>query len=227
MKVFDKAIPRLPFLIAIDGPAGSGKGTIAKLLSEKLDLNYLDSGAIYRLIALSSLQEGINLNDAESIISHLKEIDIEFSGGAAFLNSIEVSKQIRTQEVGRIASKIAQHIGVRNQILQVQRDFFCGRGLVAEGRDMTTVVFPNADLKIYLDASPTERAKRRYKQLISKGIDANITDLAEEIKARDRQDMDRMYSPLKIARDAIILNSDDLSIDQTVDAIILHLKDVH
>lgn len=225
--MFNKEMLKLPFLIAIDGPAGSGKGTVAKILSQKLDLNYLDSGAIYRLIALSSSKANINQDDASLITRHLSDVDIKFIDGQAFLNGIEVSKEIRAQEVGKIASKIAQHIEVRKQILELQRGFFYGRGLVAEGRDMTTVVFPNADLKIYLDASPKERAKRRYKQLISKGIDANITDLAEEIKARDRQDMERLYSPLLVAKTANVLNSDDLSIDQTVDKIILLLKDKH
>ena len=160
---------KFPLLIAIDGPAGSGKGTIAKIVSKKLNLNYLDSGAIYRLIAYAAIREKINLNDIESLLILLKKIDIDFDEDQIFVDSFDVSDHIRNEEVGRAASVIAKYADLRKELLTFQRNFFQGNGLVAEGRDMTTVVFPDAHIKIYLDASVEERVKRRHKQLILKG----------------------------------------------------------
>tara|TARA_B100000035_G_scaffold167929_1_gene143331 strand:- start:28374 stop:29027 length:654 start_codon:yes stop_codon:yes gene_type:complete len=205
-----------PYLIAIDGPAGSGKGTVAKLLSKKLNLNYLDSGAIYRLIALSAMEKKVDLDDEKDLVYLIRQVNINFIDGQSFLNNVDVSQKIRHEVVGVNASIIAKHLKLRKEILTFQRKFFQGNGLVAEGRDMTTVVFPNADLKIYLDASVKERAKRRYKQLITKGKDVSIHSLTEDITARDRLDRERIHSPLSIASDAFVLNSDGLSIDQTV-----------
>ena len=209
-----------PYLLAIDGPAGSGKGTIAKLLSKKLNLNYLDSGAIYRLIALSAMEKKVDLENDKNLVNLIKQFDINFIGEQTFLNNINVSEKIRYETVGKNASIIAKHLKLRKEILTFQRKFFQGNGLVAEGRDMTTVVFPNADLKIYLDASVKERAKRRYKQLMIKGKDVSIQKLTDAITARDKLDKERIHSPLSIADDAFVLNSDDLSIDQTVNTIL-------
>ena len=209
-----------PYLLAIDGPAGSGKGTVAKLLSKKLNLNYLDSGAIYRLIALSAMEKKVDLENDKNLVNLIKQFDINFIGEQTFLNNINVSEKIRYETVGKNASIIAKHLKLRKEILTFQRKFFQGNGLVAEGRDMTTVVFPNADLKIYLDASVKERAKRRYKQLMIKGKDVSIQKLTDAITARDKLDKERIHSPLSIADDAFVLNSDDLSIDQTVNTIL-------
>ena len=207
---------KFPLLIAIDGPAGSGKGTIAKIVSKKLNLNYLDSGAIYRLIAYAAIREKINLNDIESLLILLKKIDIDFDEDQIFVDSFDVSDHIRNEEVGRAASVIAKYADLRKELLTFQRNFFQGNGLVAEGRDMTTVVFPDAHIKIYLDASVEERVKRRHKQLILKGKGVNIQNLRMNIIARDKQDKERTYSPLLKADDAIILDTNHLDIDQTV-----------
>jgi cytidylate kinase len=209
-----------PYLLAIDGPAGSGKGTIAKLLSKKLNLNYLDSGAIYRLIALSAMEKKVDLENDKNLVNLIRQVDINFIDEQTFLNNINVSEKIRYETVGKNASIIAKHLKLRKEILTFQRKFFQGNGLVAEGRDMTTVVFPNADLKIYLNASVKERAKRRYKQLMIKGKDVSIQNLTDAIAARDKLDKERIHSPLSIADDAFVLNSDDLSIDQTVNRIL-------
>ena len=209
-----------PYLLAIDGPAGSGKGTVAKLLSKKLNLNYLDSGAIYRLIALSAMEKKVDLENDKNLVNLIRQVDINFIDEQTFLNNINVSEKIRYETVGKNASIIAKHLKLRKEILTFQRKFFQGNGLVAEGRDMTTVVFPNADLKIYLDASVKERAKRRYKQLMIKGKDVSIQKLTDAITARDKLDKERIHSPLSIAEDAFVLNSDDLSIDQTVNTIL-------
>ena len=209
-----------PYLLAIDGPAGSGKGTVAKLLSKKLNLNYLDSGAIYRLIALSAMEKKVDLENDKNLVNLIRQVDINFIDGETILNNINVSEKIRYETVGKNASIIAKHLKLRKEILTFQRNFFQGNGLVAEGRDMTTVVFPNADLKIYLNASVKERAKRRYKQLMIKGKDVSIQNLTDAITARDKLDKERIHSPLSIADDAFVLNSDDLSIDQTVNRIL-------
>ena len=209
-----------PYLLAIDGPAGSGKGTVAKLLSKKLNLNYLDSGAIYRLIALSAMEKKVDLESDKNLVDLIRQVDIDFIDEQTFLNNINVTEKIRYETVGKSASIISKHLKLRKEILTFQRKFFQGNGLVAEGRDMTTVVFPNADLKIYLDASVKERVKRRYEQLMIKGKGVSIQNLTDDIVARDKLDMERIHSPLSIADDAFVLNSDDLSIDQTVNTIL-------
>ena len=209
-----------PYLLAIDGPAGSGKGTVAKLLSKKLNLNYLDSGAIYRLIALSAMEKKVDLESDKNLVDLLRQVDINFIDEQTFLNNINVTEKIGYETVGKSASIISKHLKLRKEILTFQRKFFQGNGLVAEGRDMTTVVFPNADLKIYLDASVKERVKRRYEQLMIKGKGVSIQNLTDDIIARDKLDKERIHSPLSIAEDAFVLNSDNLSIVQTVNKIL-------
>ena len=211
---------KIPYLLAIDGPAGSGKGTVAKLLSKKLNLNYLDSGAIYRLIALSAMEKKVDLESDKNLVDLIRQVDINFIDEQTFLNNINVTEKIRDETVGKSASIISKHLKLRKEILTFQRKFFQGNGLVAEGRDMTTVVFPNADLKIYLDASVKERVKRRYEQLMIKGKGVSIQNLTDDIIARDKLDKERIHSPLSIAEDAFVLNSDGLSIDQTVNKIL-------
>ena len=213
-------LQKIPYLIAIDGPAGSGKGTIAKLISKKLNLNYLDSGAIYRVIALNAIMNNISTDEVQKLISLVDRINMKFEGEDIFLNNKVITDKIRTSEISKFSSEIAVYPKLRDSILNLQRSFYHGNGLVAEGRDMTTVVFPNADLKVYLDASPHERANRRYKQLILKGNNVNIHDLTSDIEARDKRDKQRKASPLKIADEAKVLNTDDLTIGQTVDKIL-------
>jgi cytidylate kinase len=188
-----------------------------------LNLNYLDSGAIYRLIAYAAIREKINLNDIESLLILLKKIDIDFDEDQIFVDSFDVSDHIRNEEVGRAASVIAKYADLRKELLTFQRNFFQGNGLVAEGRDMTTVVFPDAHIKIYLDASIEERVKRRHKQLILKGKGVSIRILRENILVRDKQDKERIFSPLLKADDAIILDTNYLNIDQTVTKITEHV----
>ena len=213
-------LPKVPYLIAIDGPAGSGKGTIAKLISKKLNLNYLDSGAIYRVIAVAAIMNNISSGQVLKLISLVGSIKMKFEKDEVILDGTIITDKIRTSEISKFSSEIAVHPKLRDKILNLQRSFYLGNGLVAEGRDMTTVVFSNADIKVYLDASPHERANRRYKQLILKGNNVNIQELTSEIEARDKRDIERKVSPLKIADEAKILNTNGLTIGQTVDKIL-------
>jgi cytidylate kinase len=215
-----------PLVIAIDGPAGSGKGTVSQKLSTELGYHYLDSGAIYRVIAYAAKKKNIESGAIRSLIDLVADSKIKFTGNNAWLNGNHVSDLIRTELIGKIASEIAIHSELRATILDYQRSFCKLPGLVAEGRDMTSVVFPNADLKIYLNASVDERAKRRYKQLISKGNDVNLSGLVHEIAIRDSRDKDREVSPLVIVKEAHVLETDNLTEDQTVDKILGFLKNV-
>ena len=209
-----------PIIIAIDGPAGSGKGTVAKKLATKLNYHYLDSGAIYRVIAYAAKKNNIKPESVHELIDLVKRSIIKFSKDVVWLNNKDVSSFIRTELVGKLASQIAIHEKLRSSILDYQRSFCRLPGLIAEGRDMTSIVFPNADLKIYLNASVNERAKRRYKQLISKGNDVNLMELAHEISIRDSRDKDREVSPLVVVKEAHVLETDNLSEDQTVEKIL-------
>ena len=216
-----------PLVIAIDGPAGSGKGTVSQKLSTELGYHYLDSGAIYRVIAYAAKKKNIESGAISSLIDLVADSKIKFTGNNAWLNGNHVSDHlIRTELIGKIASEIAIHSELRATILDYQRSFCKLPGLVAEGRDMTSVVFPNADLKIYLNASVDERAKRRYKQLILKGNDVNLSNITEEIARRDLKDKGREVSPLIIVEEAWVLETDDLSEDQTVNKILSLFKEL-
>ena len=215
-----------PFVIAIDGPAGSGKGAVSQKLSSKLNYHYLDSGAIYRVIAYAAKEKNIESGAVNDLIDLVSDSKIKFIGNNAWLNGNQISDEIRTELIGKLASEIAIHNKLRVAILSYQRSFCKLPGLVAEGRDMTSVVFPNADLKIYLNASVDERAKRRYKQLISKGNDVNLASLTLEIAKRDSRDKNREVSPLVIVKEACVLETDDLSENQTVDKILSLFKDL-
>ncbi len=207
-------------LITIDGPAGSGKGTIAKQLSEVLKLNYLDSGAIYRILGLHLIENNFPIDNEDLIKKSIEKANIQFSGHKIFLNDRDVTDEIRTESIAKIASLIAANKTVRESILDLQRSFLKKPGLVAEGRDMGTVVFPEAKNKFFLTASVQERAGRRYKQLISKGFDVSIPDLVAEIQERDFRDTNRTISPLVPAANAVIIDTTELSPSQVVELIL-------
>ena len=207
-------------LITIDGPAGSGKGTIAKQLSEVLKLNYLDSGAIYRILGLHLIENNIPIDNEDLIKKSIEKANIQFSRHKISLNNRDVTDEIRTESIAKIASLIAANKTVRESILDLQRSFLKKPGLVAEGRDMGTVVFPEAKNKFFLTASVQERADRRYKQLISKGFDVSIHDLVVEIQERDFRDIKRTISPLVPAANAVIIDTTKLSPSQVVEFIL-------
>ncbi|MCI5763667.1 (d)CMP kinase [Actinobacillus porcinus] len=208
-------------IITVDGPSGAGKGTLCYALAEKLGFALLDSGAIYRVNALAALKSAVKLDDELALAEVARQLDIQFvpQNGEVeiFLNGENVSGQIRTQEVADAASKTAVFPQVRAALLQVQQDFAkTEKGLIADGRDMGTVVFPNADVKLFLDASAEERAKRRFKQLQNKGINGNFAQILAEIQERDFRDRNRAVAPLKPADDALLLDSTELSIEEVI-----------
>ena len=213
-----------PPVVTVDGPSGTGKGTITQILAEKLGWHILDSGALYRVLALAVKSHAIDLDDETSITAMAQYLDVEFRPGEKmhaniFLEGQEVSDTIRTEEIGNCASIIAAIPSVREALLTRQLAFRQAPGLIADGRDMGTVVFPQAKIKIYLTASPEERAKRRYKQLKEKGINVNIPALSREIAQRDERDASRTIAPLKPADDAIIIDTSDMGIDEVVEQI--------
>lgn len=203
-------------IITIDGPTASGKGTIAQLVAQALQFHYLDSGALYRLTALDALRKQLPLDDEAPIAQIARHLPCHFEGNQIWLGGEEVSSVIRAEEIGNAASKIAVLPEVRNALFLLQRNFSKAPGLVADGRDMGTVIFPEADLKIYLTASVEARAERRFKQLIDKGFSANIAALVKDLAERDARDKNRSVAPLKPAQGAYILDTSNLTIEQTV-----------
>ncbi len=206
-------------IITIDGPASSGKGTVAKLLAKKLGYNYLDSGSIYRALALFILQNNVDTDDLESICKLIDKMHLNFINGEVYLNAELVSDKLRDEQVGMFASKIASIGIVREKLLEFQRSFAKDFGLVTDGRDMGSMVFPQASLKIFLTASAEKRAQRRYKQLQELGKSAIIGAILEDIMARDKQDSERGVAPLSYDSSFYVLDNSDLSIEQTVDKI--------
>jgi cytidylate kinase len=216
-------------IITVDGPSGSGKGTICQRLAKQMDWHLLDSGALYRLTALAAHHHGISMEDEESIKVVAAHLDVQFLASHTteikiVLEGEEVTDAIRAEKIGSDASVVASMPTVRQALLQRQRDFAATPGLIADGRDMGTVVFPEARLKIYLDASAEERASRRYKQLISKGVSASLEDILSDIKARDERDMNRTISPLKPAPDAVILDTTQMTIEEVLEVVLDEAK---
>ena len=212
-------------IVTIDGPSGSGKGTVSRILADKLSYSYLDSGALYRVLSIAAARGNVDLTDANALADVAQQMDIEFrlSADAHFkvlLGVDDVTAELRLEDTGAVASKIAAYAEVRRALLLRQRAFATGAGLVADGRDMGTVVFPDAGLKIFLTASVEERTNRRYKELLEKGEDVSLRALAEQVRARDGRDMNRAESPLIAADDAIELDSSHMSIAEVVDAIV-------
>lgn len=216
----------IPPVLTIDGPSGSGKGTICALVARELGWHLLDSGALYRLVALGALRHDIDLADEAALAEYAAGLDVCFelqADGSApriLLEGEAVGDAIRTETCGNAASKVAALGAVREALLQRQRDFQQAPGLVADGRDMGTVVFPQAGVKIFLTASVDERAQRRYKQLKDKGISANLPDLLTEIAERDERDAQRSVSPLKPAADAVVLDTTSLTINEVRDKVL-------
>jgi len=208
-----------PFVVTLDGPAGSGKGTISKLVSQALDFHYLDSGAIYRIIAFEAKTKNLITNQITQILELIDGLSIQFTDEKTFLGGKDITDLIRSELIGKFASEIAKNELIRERILGLQKSFFKSPGLVADGRDMGTVVFPEAKVKIFLTASIEERVNRRYKQLILKENNVNVSDLFEKIKLRDESDINRKISPLKAAKDAFLVKTDNLSIHQSYEKV--------
>ncbi len=225
-------------VVTIDGPSGSGKGTVSARLARQLGWHLLDSGALYRLVALAAEDAGIVLGALDTpghgldarLAALARDLDVRFTVGAqdevaVWLDGEEVSARVRTEACGNNASRVAAVESVRAALLERQRDFLAPPGLVADGRDMGTVVFPAARAKIYLTASAEERAKRRYKQLKQKGLNVNLAQLSRQIEERDRRDASRAAAPLKPAADACVLDTTGITIDQVVDQVLAIIKD--
>lgn len=207
-------------VLAVDGPGGAGKGTLCRRVAERLGWRLLDSGALYRLVALAAAGADVSLDDEAALAALARDLPVRFSGERVFLADDDVSEAIRTERCGDRASQVAQLPGVRTALVGLQRGFRRPPGLVADGRDMGTVIFPDAELKVFLTASAEERAKRRHKQLKEKGFDVSLSGLTVEIARRDRRDAERAAAPLRPAPDACVIDSTDMDIDAVVDTVL-------
>lgn len=203
-------------LITIDGPSGAGKGTLSQLIAAELGWPLLDSGAIYRVLGQAAYSRDIEKTDVDSLVEVARHLDVRFANGQVILDGEDVSALIRTEEGGKRASDVASIPEVRAALLQRQRDFATDAGLIADGRDMGTVVFPQAPLKIYLTASAQARAERRYKQLTAAGVECDLAGILEQVNARDEQDMNRATAPLKPANDAVTIDSSNMTVEQVM-----------
>lgn len=226
----DSEVQNVP-VVTIDGPSGSGKGTIAQMVAERLGFNLLDSGALYRVLALSSQRHGVASDNEDALVVIAEHMDVQFIAGKDYqgidivLEGDGVTNDIRNEEIGKVASQIAVLPNVREALLTRQRAFRELPGLVADGRDMGTVVFPSADLKVFLTASAEERALRRYKQLKEKGYGGTLARLVEDVQLRDERDMSRKVAPLAPADDAVYIDSSVLSIVNVLDKVIAEAQE--
>lgn len=207
-------------VIAIDGPSASGKGTVAARVAQSLGFHYLDSGAIYRVTAYAAQRADVALEDESALAALARQLQLRFDGGEVFLDGKPVGDAIRSEEAGRAASRIAALPALRSALLERQRAFRLPPGLVSDGRDMGSVVFPDATLKVFLTASAEERAQRRYKQLIEKGLGANLAALLQDLKERDARDVARSAAPLQQTADAVLLDTTSLNIQQAVQQVL-------
>ncbi|KLN66271.1 MULTISPECIES: (d)CMP kinase [Vibrio] len=215
-------------VVTVDGPSGAGKGTLCMLLANKLGFHLLDSGAIYRVLALAAIHHGVDIESEDALVPLATHLDVQFIAEGDLVKVIlegeDVSGELRKEETGMAASKVAALPRVREALLRRQRAFAEGEGLVADGRDMGTVVFPQAEVKIFLDASAEERATRRLKQLQGKGLDVKFDDLLREIQERDDRDRNRPVAPLRPAEDALLLDSTTMSIDEVVEKALQYIE---
>jgi cytidylate kinase len=216
----------LPPVIAIDGPTASGKGTIAQGVARALGFGCLDSGALYRVVALLALGRRIDGGDAPRLAELARGARPRFEGGRVQLDGEDVTEAIRTEEVGRAASRVSAHAAVRNELLQLQRSFRRPPGLVADGRDMGTIVFPDACLKVFLTASAQIRAQRRLKQLMEKGYSAKLADLLLDLRERDESDRTRAVAPLVAAEDAFELDTSNLEVEQVIGQVLAWYQEI-
>jgi cytidylate kinase len=213
-------------VLAIDGPSGSGKGTLAQMLARQLGWHLLDSGALYRIVGLAAVEQGVDLDDEAKLVCVAEHLDVQFATtnpgepAAVLLNGRDISNAVRSEQAGYFASRVAVFSRVRQALQGRQRGFARAPGLVADGRDMGTEVFPDAPLKIFLTASAEERARRRYKQLMNKGESVTLAALLEDIQARDRRDTERAVAPLRPADDAVVIDSTHLDIAQVVQQVV-------
>ena len=213
-------------IVTLDGPSGSGKGTVGRLLARELNFSYLDSGLLYRAVAILVIENCIALSDVSNIEEIARNMNLEFSSedNKIFLNEFDVSNSIRTEEISVVSSKVAQLESVRAILHKIQRGYLKGNGLIADGRDMGTVIFPNADLKIFITASPAARAYRRHKELLGRGESVSLRDLERSIASRDRSDSERKISPLVPAVDAIIIDTSNMTVEEVKDEIVKHYR---
>jgi len=207
-------------VIAIDGPSASGKGTVAQLVASKLGFHYLDSGALYRIVAFAAQQNNIAWSDPLAVTECAKELTVDFIDEQVLLNNQDVSNEIRTEEIGKGASQVAIHAPLRAALVDIQHSFCKSPGLVADGRDMGTIIFPEATLKVFLTASTETRAKRRYQQLVGKNQPANYDNILQDLTERDARDKSRASAPLIMAEDAILLETDNVGISDAVEFIL-------
>ena len=205
----------VPPVIAIDGPSASGKGTVAQGVADALGFHYLNSGALYRAVALAAQKRGLDIEESR-LATLARALNARFQGDNVELDGQDATLAIRSEAVGELASRIAALAGVRKALLERQQSFRRHPGLVADGRDMASVVFPDAELKIFLTASPEERARRRYKQLMDKGMGANMAALLQDIRERDKRDSDRASAPLQKVADAVLIDTTDLSAAEAI-----------
>ncbi|MEW4451507.1 (d)CMP kinase [Bremerella sp. JC817] len=211
-------------IVTIDGPAGAGKSSISRRLADQLGFAFLDTGAMYRAIALKGLQAGINWDDAEQLVTYARQATIDLSGAKVFLNGEDVSHEIRSQRVTQHTRYAANNVGVREELVRLQREFAAGKDVVTEGRDQGTVVFPNAECKIFLTATPEERARRRVTDLAARGETVSFEEILQQQTRRDEEDSQRDVGPLKKADDAQELLTDKMTEDEVLHALIQIVK---